>query len=318
MASRTKRSRHLFIMDPLERLSFAGDTTLDLMRAARAKGIATDMVQVNHLAIHHGEPVARVTPCHVTGSIGAPKVRTEPITHATAGDYDVVWMRKDPPVTQDYLFGLYWTELAPPHVQVFNDPKAIGANNEKLLATRFAHHMPATVMTADLTVLMAFLKELGGRMVVKPVDGYAGKGVLLAEASNPTCKSLLETMTDRGARPIVAQEYLPEIKKGDIRVLLWRGRYLGAVRRFPPKGDIRSNLAVGGRAAKAGLAAPLNALVKEVGPALAGQGFAFVGLDVIGGKLTEVNITSPTGIVPASRFAGRDLALDIMADLLKV
>ncbi len=305
----------LFVADPLPSLKPNTDSTVELMRAACAGGWQVWAASYNDLELRQGHAVAWAVPVRVTGRLGAARLNWGERQVFEAAQAQAVFLRKDPPVNPDYLYGLYWAGLLPASVKIINRPEAIAANNEKVLAVKFARFMPPTVMTCDVPHLLTVLAEMGGRMVVKPLDGYAGRGVVLVEQSNPTHQSILENLTQFGSVPVVAQAFLPEIKKGDLRVLLWRGRVLGVISRVPKKGDIRSNMAMGGTPVPARVPRPIQAICDEIGPELNRQGLHFLGLDFIGRYLTEINFTSPTGLVSASQFAVQELARPMLGEL---
>lgn len=308
--------RHLFLIDPLDQLNFQGDTSLELMRAASALNNKVAYGHIWDLSVSEGKPHVVAKLVDVCGELGQPIVNHSGVRKINAGEFDVVWLRVDPPVNESYLFMLYWAELLPKKVKVLNHPKAVASNNEKLLATRFQALMPRTLVLADINEILRSITSFpGGKVIVKPVDGYAGKGIILLKKGNPTNKSLLELVTDGGRRPVVIQEFLPNVKEGDVRVLLVGGEYLGSVLRIPPKGDIRSNLAVGGHAAQADLTDNIKHTIKTLKPFLKEQGLFFTGIDLIGCYLTEVNFTSPTGLVAASKLSGKNLGQVVLTKI---
>jgi glutathione synthase len=207
----------------------------------------------------------------------------------------VVFLRKDPPVDVEYLHATQLVELARGPL-ILNDPAALRDANEKLYVLRYPELIPHTLVSRDLAELRGFLRELGGEMVIKPVDGFAGRGVLHLRETDRNLNSLLELATGGGRVAIVAQQYLPASREGDKRIILLDGEPLGALLRIPQDNDVRGNLAAGGRSAKSTLTDREREICRTLAPDLRRRGLYFVGLDVIGGYLTEVNVTSPTGI----------------------
>jgi glutathione synthase len=210
--------------------------------------------------------------------------------------FDVVMMRKDPPVDVAYLHATWILEQARGKTLLVNDPRGLRELNEHLAVMRFPELTPPTIVTRSVRRLAAFMREQGGAIVVKPVDGYGGLGVFVVRDGDPNMGSIFETSTGAGARWTMAQKYIPDVVKGDKRILLVDGEPIGAVLRVPALNDARSNLHVGGKAVRTELDDEDRAIVRAIAPTLAEFGQIFVGIDVIGGRLTEINITSPTGI----------------------
>jgi glutathione synthase len=210
-------------------------------------------------------------------------------------EIDVAFQRKDPPVDRDFIIATQILDVCRETI-VLNRPAAVIAYNEKLLATQFADLMPATRVSRRIPVLMDFMAQLGGQMIVKPLDGKGGEGIFHLVEGDRNLNSILEQATDFGSRAIMAQEYLPAIRQGDKRILLLDGEPIGAVLRVPADSESRANLHVGGSAVKAPLDKADLEIISRVGPFLKDQGLFFVGIDVIGTRLTEINVTSPTGI----------------------
>ena len=210
-------------------------------------------------------------------------------------EIDVAFQRKDPPVDRDFIVATQILDVCRRTI-ILNRPTSVIAFNEKLLATRFADLMPATRVTRRISELKEFMAQQGGEMIVKPLDGKGGEGIFHLGAADRNLNSILEQSTQFGTRAIMAQQYLPAIRQGDKRILLLEGEPIGAVLRVPAEAESRANLHVGGTASKAPLDAADRAIVARVGPFLKDHGLFFVGIDVIGGKLTEINVTSPTGV----------------------
>jgi glutathione synthase len=217
-------------------------------------------------------------------------------------------MRKDPPVDEAYLYATHLLELAERHgVTVINRPAALRAWNEKLSSLRWSHLMAPTLVASRVAELAAFTAE-HGEVVLKPLGGRAGQGVVFAAAATPGLGALLELVTGMESLPVMVQAFLPGVSAGDKRILLVNGEPLGAVNRVPSGGEFRSNLAVGGQPEATELTPAERAICAELAPALQAEGLFFVGIDVIDGRLSEINVTSPTGIREVERLAGIPLA----------
>jgi len=303
--------RTLFVMDPLDRLNLAGDSTYMLMREATQRGWPTWWCTPDDLYARDQEGWAR-----------AQQVRTVPgafergeTTDRRLGDFDAVWMRKDPPFDMAYIFATYLLEMAPPHTRVWNRPASLRSHNEKLFALSFPGLCPETLVSRSSARIQAFAAELPDRVVLKPWDGNGGRGVLVTRAGDPNLPAMIELLTGEGRHAILAQRYLPEIKQGDKRILLVDGEPVGALLRVPGEADHRGNLHVGAQARPGELTAGDLAICARIGPSLREKGLLFVGIDVIGGHCTEINVTSPTGIQEINRLGGtriEALVLDAM------
>lgn len=305
--------RHLFIVDPLERLSLAGDTSYALMLAATARGDEVWTCEPRHLGLEHDRAVAAAAPTAVrAGATSAEAFALGPRAQAALAEMDCVWVRQDPPVDVAYLHATWILEQARGQTLFVNDPRGLRDLGEHLAVLRFPALTPPTVVTRDAARLAAFLVEQGGAIVVKPVDGFGGLGIFVARTGDPNLSSIFETSTGAGTRWTVAQRYLPEAVEGDKRVVVVDGEPIGAVLRVPPPAEARGNLHVGGRPVRAEVTARDRELVAAVAPTLREFGQVLVGLDVIGGMLTELNITSPTGIRHIAALEGRDVAGDVL------
>ena len=221
-------------------------------------------------------------------------------------------MRKDPPGDVAFLHATWILEHARGKTLLVNDPRGLRDLNEHLAVLRFPTLTPPTIVTRDAAKLRAFQKDCGGAIVVKPVDGYGGLGIFVVRDGDMNASSIIETATGAGTRWTIAQKYLPDAVKGDKRILLADGEYMGAVLRVPAEAEARGNLHVGGRAVKTELDARDKEIIAAVAPVLKSFGQIFVGLDVIGGYLTELNITSPTGVRHIARLDQRNVAGPIL------
>jgi glutathione synthase len=301
--------RILFIVDPLEKLALAGDTSYALMLEASRRDHEVWTCQIDHLGLEHDDPVADAQLTLVRpATTPAEAFSVEDRTPIPLEAFDVVMMRKDPPLDVSYLHATWILEQARGKTLLVNDPRGLRELNEHLAVLRFPDLTPPTIVTRSARRLGAFLREQGGSIVVKPVDGYGGLGVFAVREGDPNTSSIFETSTAAGTRWTMAQKYLPEVVKGDKRILLVDGEPIGAVLRVPAVNDARSNLHVGGKPAKTELDDDDRAIIRAIGPLLAEHGQIFVGIDVIGGRLTEINITSPTGIRHIEELERRNVA----------
>lgn len=284
-----------FVMDPIAAIDITKDTTFVLMLEAQRRGHRLLYLEPQDLIVDDGRAGARVRPL---------TLRPEPGNHFTLGtartvrlddDADVVFQRKDPPVDADYVIATQILTLCR-RALVLNRPQGILAANEKLYALHFPELMAETRVTRSIPELVDFLSKLGGEMIVKPLSGKGGEGIFHLRHDDRNLFSILEQSTRFGTQWVMAQRYLPEVRRGDKRILLLEGEPLGALLRVPAEGETRANLHVGGRAVKTTLDADDRRIVEKLRPALQRDGLFFVGIDVIGGKLTEVNVTSPTGV----------------------
>lgn len=228
-------------------------------------------------------------------------------------DVDAVFIRKDPPFDRAYLYTTLMLENVRGRTVLVNDPRGLRDANEKLYTLHFSEHMPKTIVTADRDRVFEFLKSIGGHGVIKPLDGAGGSGVLRLEMDDPNARSIADVITHEGHRLAMVQEYIPEVRKGDKRVMLLDGELLGAINRVPRADDVRSNIHVGGVVERADVTPKERAVIDAMKSRLKADGLYFVGLDFIGERLTEVNVTSPTGIQELSRHEGRDVAADVIA-----
>ncbi len=315
----------LFVIDPIARLNPAKDSSVALMQAAQRAGLPVWVATPADLtAAERPGPVAgRGHGTWVTAQpVGLAPMAVEkgawqvPEPWFTLGErqrlpldaFGHVWMRKDPPVDEAYLYATHLLELGERHgVRVINRPAALRAWNEKLSALRWSHLMAPTLVGSRVEQLAEFCRE-HGEVVLKPLGGRAGQGVVFASAATPGLRALLELVTAMETLPVMVQAFLPGVSAGDKRILLVNGEPLGAVNRVPSGGEFRSNLAVGGSPEPAELTEAERRICAELAPALQAEGLFFVGIDVIDGRLSEINVTSPTGVREVERLGGLPLA----------
>ena len=298
-------------MDPLESINIAGDSSFALMLSAQERGHEVWHYDVSSLAWQSdGTPSGKIT------AHAAPvTVQREEGNHFTAGerrcidlarDIDVVLMRQDPPFHLGYISAAFLLDRLKGTTLVINDPREVVNAPEKMFVLDYARFMPPTMIARHLDDLKAFQKEHGS-VVVKPLHGNGGKAIFRLDADGTNLSALSEVFNQTWPEPHMIQPFLPEVSEGDKRIVLVDGEFAGAINRFPGEGEFRSNLAQGGHAESATLTPREEEICAAMGPELKKRGLVFVGIDVIGGKwLTEINVTSPTGIVAIDKFNGTD------------
>ena len=236
-----------------------------------------------------------------------------PIERVALAQVDAVFVRKDPPFDAPYHHATLLLEHLRDQTLVVNDPRGLREANEKLYALHFQQDGPTMLVTSDRDRIYAFVEDMGGRAVIKPIDGAGGRGVMALDASDPNQRAIVDLLTGEGRERVMVQRYLPEVTEGDKRVLLLDGEPLGAILRVPRKGDLRANIHVGGRVQPTELTEAERSTVERMAPRLRRDGLFFVGLDFIGERLTEVNVTSPTGIRELSAFTGERVSDRVIA-----
>jgi glutathione synthase len=291
------------VMDPIELVLVDKDTSFALMIEAQARGHEVFYLSYRELWAEGDTLRAMARP--VTLRRAAPPAHAElgPVQQIDVASLDAVLVRTDPPFNDAYLYTTQLLDLVRGRTLVVNDPRGLREANEKLYALHFADVMPRTLVTHHAQHIRAFIERVGGRGVIKPLHGAGGRGVMVLDQSDLNYNAIVETLTEDGARLAMVQEFLPAVRQGDKRILLLEGEPLGAILRVPRDDEARSNIHVGGRVEPATLTDADLAIVRRVAPKLRADGLYFVGLDVIGGKLTEVNVTSPTGIQEMARFS---------------
>jgi glutathione synthase len=303
--------RFVYVMDPMDRVLPDKDTTFAFQRAAQRRGHESLHCEVRDLFVKDGDVFARVR--HLTVSDAPPHAVFGPPEQVRLADVDAVFIRKDPPFDTPYLYATLMLERVRGRTVIMNDPRGLRDANEKLYALHFAKHMPRTLVSSSEEQIFAFVKEVGGRGVIKPLDLAGGSGVMMLSPTDKNARAIVQLITAEGTRLTMVQEFLPAVEQGDKRVLLLDGEVLGAINRIPRADDFRSNIHVGGSVEPYQLTNAERAMIADVTPRPKQDGLVFVGLDVIGGKLTEVNVTSPTGIQQLSEHEGRDIADDVIA-----
>jgi len=289
-------------MDPIESINIDADSTFVLALEAQARGHALFHYLPRDLSLRQGRLYARARALKVQrkkgdhAALGAPEM----LDLATL---DVVLMRQDPPFDMAYITATHLLEHIHPQTLVVNDPAHVRNAPEKLFVAHFPELMPPTLITSDRAEVLEFRREHKD-IIVKPLFGNGGAGVFHIEPQDENLNALLELFTQLYREPIIVQRYVPDVRKGDKRIILVDGKAMGAVNRVPAAGEARSNLHVGGKATKAALTVRDQEICEAIGPALRERGLVFVGIDVIGDYLTEINVTSPTGIQEINRLDG--------------
>jgi glutathione synthase len=294
-------------MDPVQAVNIDTDTTFFLMLEAQTRGHGLYIYQPDKLSQEDGRVFARGHAANLRALRG---------DHHTLGDvevrdlseFDVVLMRQDPPFDMAYITATYFLERIHPKTLVVNNPAEVRNAPEKLFVTDFPGLQPPTLITSDPAAIDDF-RARHGDMVLKPLYGGGGSGVVRLRPDDPNLDALLELHTMIGRDPVIAQKFIPAVSAGDKRVILVDGDPIGAINRIPAEGQVRSNLAKGGRAAQVELTARDLEICAQIGPELRRRGLLFVGIDVIGDYLTEINVTSPTGAQQLKRFGGADAAV---------
>ena len=293
-------------MDPMETLKIAGDSTFHIMLAAQERGHRLYHYLAPDLSWRGGRLTALARPVTVQKVEGDHYRFDPPVRIDLGSEADVVLMRQDPPFDLSYITATHLLERIRGETLVVNDPEAVRNAPEKLFVLDYARFMPPTMITRSLEEARSFLAE-HGEVVVKPLYGNAGSAVFRIGRDGANLSALVELFGEIWVEPFMVQAFIPEVSAGDKRIVLVDGEVAGAVNRIPGKGEIRSNLAVGGSAAKAELTDQEREICAALGPELKKRGLLFLGIDVIGGKwLTEINVTSPTGIVSIDAFNGSD------------
>lgn len=299
--------RVAFQMDPMESVDIDADTTFALAEVASARGMELYEYGPEHLVYNEGRVEAYARPM---------TIRREKGNHVTfearrkidlETDIDVVWMRQDPPFDMAYITAAHLLERLKGKTLVVNDPEWVRSCPEKILPLDYPDLMPETLISRNKTAIDAF-RNRHKDIILKPLFGNGGAGVFLVKENDSNYSSLLEMFFESSREPIIAQAFLKDVSKGDKRILIIDGEAVGAINRLPLKGETRSNMHVGGKAVPTELTADDLRICNAIGPMLKDRGQILVGIDVIGDKMTEINITSPTGVQELKRFSGIDAA----------
>lgn len=309
-----------FIIDPIHQLDPGHDTSVALMEAAQILGYQVWVTQANLLSVVEGKAWAVLTRVQIQPVqlieqrwiAQTPWYQLSDRTLQPLETMDAVFMRTDPPVDVPYLYATYILDyINPSKTLTINNPQGLRAANEKMYALQFTKVIPETIVSPDKQVIRQFL-EAKGAAILKPLGHKAGEGILYLEPSDRNFNSLVEISTVQGKMPVMVQEYLPAAKEGDKRIILLNGKPIGAINRVSTGSDFRNNMATGGVVVKTEITEREQLICHEVAPQLQKDGLFFVGIDVIGGYLTEVNVTSPTGIREIDRIEGTRLGEQVI------
>jgi len=291
----------LFVVDPLEQLLPGHDTSVALMQAAARVGYIVWACTIDELRAVEGRACARVQRLSFKPIGQKPYYGVEEQAQRFLSEFSAIWMRKDPPVTPAYLWATQILDLANAgrsdggYTPVLNNPRGLRDCNEKLYALHFPQLIPETIVGSRRDDILAFL-DVHDQAVIKPLDGKGGEGIFLLSREDRNLNGIIEQSTHYGRRPVMVQRYLSESREGDKRIILLAGEPIGALLRVPREDDLRGNMAAGGRVARTALTERDRQICAVLGPRLVADGHYFVGIDVIGDYLTEINVTSPTGI----------------------
>ena len=296
-------------MDPIERINIRGDSTFALLLEGQARGHSLAYYTPDRLAMHDGEVFTTARPLKVDDLEGAHFTLGEE-ARAPVTDFDVVLMRQDPPFDLSYITATHFLERVHPRTLVVNDPAHVRNAPEKVFVTLFPRLMPPTLVTRDLAEIKTFRAQHGD-IVMKPLYGHGGGAVFRLTREDLNFGSLYDMFSVTFREPWVIQKFLPAVKHGDKRIILVDGVFAGAVNRVPAADDLRSNMVRGGAAETTQLSPREREICETIGPALRARGLLFVGIDVIDGNLTEINVTSPTGLRAIQRLGGPNIAAAI-------
>jgi glutathione synthase len=303
--------RHAFIVDPLPSLNVEKDSTVAFMREASRRGHEVVTGQVQTLAVGEGgHASALLAPTRLLE--GSPWYALGDAAPARLRDFDVVWMRKEPPYDLNYFFATHLLDRIEPPTLVVNSPRGLREVTEKLFTLRFPDLCPETLVSRRIDELLAFREKLGGEMIIKPLPGCGGEGVFHLTRDDRNVVALLELATRHGTEYQMAQRYIPEVRQGDKRILVVEGEPVGAVLRVPLHWETRANFHVGGSPVRAPLTRRDREICARIGPALVLHGIVFAGIDVIGDWLTEVNVTSPTGVREVNELDGVRIEANVL------
>ena len=296
-------------MDPIGGIDIRGDTSFALALEAQRRGHDLFYYEPDRLAMRDGQVSAAIQPLQVADVVGAHYQLGDAVM-TNLRDVDVILMRQDPPFDMNYISATHFLERVHPHTLVVNDPASVRNAPEKIFPVEFAGLLPPTLMTRDRAALNGFRAEFGD-VILKPVFGNGGAGIFRVRAEDENFGSLIDMFLASSREPVIAQQYLPDVRAGYKRVILVEGEAVGALNRVPAAGDARANVHVGGTPEAIGLTDRDLEIAATIGPRLRELGIVFAGIDIIGEHLTEINVTSPTCIREIKQFGGPDIAVMI-------
>lgn len=293
-------------MDHISTIQIGGDSTFAMLLEAAKRGHKLFHYVPNQLMLLDGQVLAHMAPLTVQDVEGN-HFTLGPEETVLLSDMDVVLLRQDPPFDMNYITSTHLLERIHPKTLVVNDPAHVRNAPEKIFVTEFPDLMPKTLISRNADDIRAFREDVGD-IILKPLYGNGGAGVFRLTSDDQNLASLLEMFEQAFPEPFMVQQYLPDVRAGDKRIILVDGKAVGAINRVPAEGEARSNMHVGGRAEAIGMTAREHEICERIGPSLKERGFIFVGIDVIGDYMTEINVTSPTGIREVKKFGGADIS----------
>ena len=305
--------KFLYVIDPIKNINNEKDSSAALMQATSKKDIQVWICTPQDLEARGDE-------------VWASCIKVEPNPWISLGDnesiplarFSCIWMRKDPPVNEAYLYATHLLEVAERKgVKVINKPSSLRAWNEKLGALRYSHLMAPTIVASKVNDLINFARK-NEDVVIKPLGGKGGQGVIRLSKKSPDMKAIIELITSQEQLPVMMQKFIPEVRDGDKRIIIVNGEPLGSINRIPQKDDFRSNLALGGKAEISLLNSKEEKICSELSTHLKEEGLFFVGIDVINGMLSEINVTSPTGLREIENLSNKNISEEIIEKLLKI
>ena len=305
--------KFLFVIDPIKNINPLKDSSAALMQASSKKNIEIWSCTPQDLEARGDEVWASSLKVEVNPWISFKKNDCIPLA-----EFNCIWMRKDPPVNEAYLYATHLLEVAERKgVKVINKPSSLRAWNEKLGALRYSHLMAPTIVASKVKDLINFA-NINNEVVIKPLGGKGGQGVIRINKNSPGIKSIIELITSQEELPVMMQKFIPEVIEGDKRIIIVNGEAIGSINRIPQGGDFRSNLAMGGKAEQTLLTEKEKSICSELSQHFKDEGLFFVGIDVINGMLSEINVTSPTGLREIENLSNKNVSAEVIEKLLEI
>ena len=305
--------KFLFVIDPIKNINPAKDSSAALMQATHNKKVEVWFCTPQDLEARGDEVWASCTNIEPIPWIQLKENKCIPLAQ-----FSCIWMRKDPPVDEGYLYATHLLEVAERKgVKVVNKPSSLRAWNEKLGALRYSNLMAPTIVASKVNDLINFA-QANEEVVIKPLGGKGGQGVIRLDKNSPGSRAIIELITSQEQLPVMMQKFIPEVQNGDKRIIIVDGKPLGAINRIPNQGDFRSNLAMGGKAERTSLSSSEKNICRELSQHLQEEGLFFVGIDVINGMLSEINVTSPTGLREIEKLSNKNISEEVIEKLLDI
>jgi len=305
--------KFLFVIDPIKNINPLKDSTAALMQASSKKNIEIWSCTPQDLEARGDEVWASSVKVEVNPWISFKENDCIPLA-----EFNCIWMRKDPPVNEAYLYATHLLEVAERKgVKVINKPSSLRAWNEKLGALRYSHLMAPTIVASKVKDLINFA-NINNEVVIKPLGGKGGQGVIRINKNSPGIKSIIELITSQEELPVMMQKFIPEVIEGDKRIIIVNGEAIGSINRIPRGGDFRSNLAMGGKAEPTLLTEKEKSICSELSQHFKDEGLFFVGIDVINGMLSEINVTSPTGLREIENLSNKNVSAEVIEKLVEI